>query len=411
MTAPSPRRSPRRLARVVGPAAIVAAVVVACPRLPALAQGTAGDGALEAPWAAMAIALGSVLVAASAALAYLWLLQQRFLAACREAGEITIFALQPAGVPSGTVRSLIALLVIFASIGFAAFTLIQGKPFPEIMSAVLGTVLGFYFGSRTAHGGEGHEVLERIDASHRLRDHAARLRAGLALPERLGGEVGREAPAAPLPEERIARPIGLALARATRSFAVPGMSLPPRAIAGAVAAIASRLTGAAYERWVARVLHAPWNAALLPPQPFDPEAVIELVGRSPIFARAFAPEVAAADRLFLRRLVERALAEGSAEELWAETRFLDRAAFAAGLAELRRAALEREVVQDLGGREIAGIGRIERLLAAIDRLHADPAAQRDLDALVLIADGLKRGGIAPAAAFEAALDQMTEPRP
>jgi hypothetical protein len=45
---------------------------------------------------------------------------------CREAGEITIFALQPAGVPSGTVRSLIALLVIFASIGFAAFTLIQG---------------------------------------------------------------------------------------------------------------------------------------------------------------------------------------------------------------------------------------------------------------------------------------------
>jgi hypothetical protein len=271
-------------------------------------------------------------------------------------------------------------------------------------------VLGFYFGSRTAHGGEGHEVLERIDASHRLRDHAAKLRAGLALPERLGGEVGREVPAAPLPEERIARPIGLALARATRSFAVPGMSLPPRAIAGAVASIASRLMGAAYERWVARVLHAPWNAALLPPQPIDPEAAIELVGRSPIFARAFAPEVAAADRLFLRRLVERALAEGSAEELWAETRFLDRAAFAAGLAELRR-AVEREVVQDLGGREIAGIGRIERLLDAIDRLHADPAAQRDLDALVLIADELKRGGIAPAAAFEAALDQMIEPKP
>jgi hypothetical protein len=301
------------------------------------------------------------------------------------------------------VRSLIALLVIFASIGFAAFTLIQGKPFPEIMSAVLGTVLGFYFGSRTAHGGEGHEMLDRIDASSRLREQAARLRSGAALPGPLRPEAE---PPAVRSEARIAEPLRLALARAARSFAaVPGTGLRPGALAAALAAMATRLHGAAYERWLARALHAPWNPRLLPSQALEPGVAVELVRAAPIFARAFAPELAADDRLALRRLVERALAEGSAEEAWASTRFLDRATFEAGLAELRRAALEREVARDLGG-EIAGVGSVRRLLAALDRLHADSAAQRDLDALMVIADQLKRGGIDPAAAFAAALERV-----
>jgi hypothetical protein len=404
MPLPPPRRSPRRLPLALVP---LVPVLTAWPWLPALAQGPAGNGP-DAPWMTMAIALGSVLLAASAALVYLWLLQQRFLAACREAGEIAVFALQPAGVPSGTVRSLIALLVIFASIGFAAFSLIQGKPFPEVMSAVLGTVLGFYFGSRTAHGSEAHEVMERTDAAGRLRGRVLdRLRDGMAAGERLRGEGG--APAAPPAGERVGGLVRLALARAARSFAAAGgAGCPPHDLARAIAAIATRLAGTAYERWIARILHAPWNPRLLAPLPIEPEAAVELVRCSPILARAFAAELATGDRLFLIRLVARALAAEGLDELWAEgrARFADRAELETGLAELRRAALEQELVRDVDRSEVAGIGPVAHLLAAIDRLHEDPAARGDLDALVLIADQLKRGGIAPAVVFEAALAGM-----
>lgn len=409
-------------------------------------------------WLPVSITLAIVVAAAAGVLLYLGRLQQRFLAACRESRDITLFAQHPAGVPEGTVRSLLALFIVFASIAFVALAMLPlpgVKEFPELMSGILGSVLGFYFGARGASASGAKEVLARVDAAQAERDRA--LEQGTAskveqIREQIAGgvEVAR-AVAKVLPAQmgkqvdQVARTVdeGLgvvdrlrgggnieqALAKATEiasklgqkdpvkgtllqaagSFAsVLGGTLPPLAVAGAVVSIGSRLAGAAYDRWVARVMHAPYTAELFPPTVIDANTAIALTLKSPILKQAFAPELERGDRGFFKELVDLALSEVQLDELWRRlgSRFGDRARFDHGLAEFQRGAMTLETVKDLPADLAPETGGIEPLLAAVDRLNGDPKARRDLDAIVLMADALKREGRDPAAVFEQAKQQM-----
>lgn len=395
----------------------------------------------------IALALLVVALCGGGVLLYLARLQQRFLAMCREHGEVSLFASTPAGVPEGTIRATLALFLAFTGIAFLALSSLPGlERVPEFLTGVLGTVLGFYFGAR-ASGGPGVSTRREADvptagkpaqADERLDQAEARLEAGLAiakavgraLPNGRGNKItrvagaldeglmrlrqlradGAESSAHTLASgllQRLQRehPIGGLLARAMTSLAsVLGGALPPLALATTVVTIGAKLGGRAYERWAARILHTPYATDLITPSKFDANSAIAMLRRAPLFRQAFAPEVERGDRAFLLDLLHQALAEDARSTLWTRfgapapggnRRFEDQALFEAGLAEFRRAALEAELKRDLPHFPQSDALDLDVVLDAVDRLHADPAAQADLDALVLVTDELRREGLSP----------------
>ena len=88
-------------------------------------------------WVSIGATLAVVFVTGAGIVLYLWFLQARFLAACQASGDLGLFARKPAGVPSGTVRSLLALFIVFASIAFLALSMLPLVPdmeFPEMLT-------------------------------------------------------------------------------------------------------------------------------------------------------------------------------------------------------------------------------------------------------------------------------------
>jgi hypothetical protein len=444
---------------------LLAGAILACaiglPLSHLAAQEMAGRLADEigAPtWLPVSITLALVVVAASGVLVYPGRLQKRFLAACQENRDIALFAQHPAGVPEGTIRSLLALFIVFASIAFVALAMLPLpgiKEFPELLSGILGSVLGFYFGARGPGLKGAGEVLQRVDAAQAERDRALdetkagkveqirdQVASGVGvaravakvLPAEVGKQIDRVADtidqglvvvdrlrSAGSTEKALEQAVKLAselgqkdpvkstLLQAASSFAgVLGGSLPPLVIASAVVAIGSRLAGAAYDRWVARVLHAPYTPELFPPTVIDASTAMTITLQSPVLKRAFAPELEQGERRFFSELVDLVLSEARIEELWQRLgpRFADRADFDEGIALFQRGAMTLETVKDLPADLAREAGGIDPLLAAVDRLYADPQARRDLDAIVLMADALKRDGRDPAAAFAEARRQL-----
>ncbi len=54
----------------------------------------------------------------------------------------------PLGLPRGSVRAIIALVIVLASL----VAYIVYNDLPQAMAGVLGVVIGYYFGSRNANG-------------------------------------------------------------------------------------------------------------------------------------------------------------------------------------------------------------------------------------------------------------------
>lgn len=57
----------------------------------------------------------------------------------------------PLGLPKGSVRAIIALAVVIGSLVYFGVY----KELPQAVAGVLGVVIGYYFGSRTANGQGG----------------------------------------------------------------------------------------------------------------------------------------------------------------------------------------------------------------------------------------------------------------
>ena len=79
---------------------------------------------------------------------YLYRLRVEFYAACRETGNLRLFADCPMGLPIGSVRSTLALVIVLFAVGYIGVTGTTDPP--QFMTAVVSTVLGFYFGSRSS---------------------------------------------------------------------------------------------------------------------------------------------------------------------------------------------------------------------------------------------------------------------
>ena len=385
---------------------------------------------------------------------YTFRLHANFLKICSDNQQVAVFAQAPAGLPAGTIRSLIAFFIVLTAV-FLILLTIRGGPFegfPEVLGGVLGTVLGFYFGSRTASSASERETTREVSQISEQRNQANvraeaseqrnqaivqaeatrldrtvdTLKEGLAvattikefLPESLRGPaetvIGKVQGGLKVVEglqssgnvgEAVEKAIGLAkdisqqsgvatlLVKAAGSFGVAlGGTMPPLALAVSVATIAARLSGAAYERWIARVMNAPYTPALFPPTAIDAYTGLVLLRKSSRLASAFAPEIQQGDRAFVLEFVQMALSEGGSEAIrdkysgrFATLQDIDEA-----LDQFQQAAIELEVSKDITNEMAADVGGVEPLMRAIDRINTNPEARADMDALMLMIDKLQK---------------------
>jgi hypothetical protein len=170
------------------------------------------------------------------------------------------------------------------------------------------------------------------------------------------------------------------------------------------------LAGAAYSRWLARILTAPYTPELFPPTIIDAPVAMSIIRSSSIFSTAFANEIREGDLRTVRDVVRQALTDIPGETLWQQpeiaARFTDQDELDRGINELQRAAMTEEVAKDIQPGELQTVGDLPQFMQAIDLINADKDAQRDLDELVLMMDGLKKQGLAVESVFKDALDSM-----
>jgi hypothetical protein len=428
-------------------------LLLGTPALAVAADGGQGDTLLRVMVTAFLLLLLLVVFT------IIFILNRHFFRACKDSENLELYARLPFGVPEGTIRSTLALVIVLVSLGFVALSMLAGGDgkLPEVLVGILGTVLGFYFGSRTSAEGGGRQALQQVAAADRQRDQAvdearktrlggllekARVGVGAArvltkvLPQEMADKVNRivnvvdkglhtadQLASGGQTQEALAEvgkavsvldrdhPIREVLSRAASSFAqVLGPVVPPLAIAGVVVAVGAKLAGAAYDRWVARVLNAPYTPELFPPTVIDASVAMSMVRSSPVFRRAFADEMQQGNLQFIRQLVHEALSEDADDILWAReevaSRFEDKVELERGLDEIQRAAMTAEVSKDVDPELVANVGGMDKFLAAVDKLNTDEAAQRDLDTIVLMADELKRQGQAVEPMFEEAMASL-----
>jgi hypothetical protein len=387
---------------------------------------------------------------------YMFYLQRTFLQACQDSRQLNTFLLAPFGLPAGSVRAVIALiLVCFALYLLTVSAFNPGLEFPEALAAMLTSVIGYYYGSRTAVKGAEESRREAVKDVQESRDRAVNererdryetlagkvrkglrlsrlaveilpeklrrkydgvldgLQTGLAEAERLAGreeivEAAREAGKV-FESFKKDNPVRDTVQGAVSSFTrVLGGTVPGIAVAGAVIGVGSRLAGLAYQKWKARILQAPFSPAIAPLKVVDANTGFTLLLKSPIFKEAFASELQQNDRPFMERAAKRFLQEDG-QQLWTEhkDRFDSREEFELGLEQFRRAAADLELAQDIEPDLLAEVGGYDKLAAAVDRIREDPEAASDLDALVVMAEELERKGEPVPAIFDKIREELS----
>jgi flagellar biogenesis protein FliO len=372
---------------------------------------------------------------------YMFILQRRFFEGCRDDNQMQTFFNTPAGLPVGTVRSIIALIIITVSLSLIVLSMFRVgvDAFPEVLVGILGTVLGFYFGSRTASKGD-EAAKEQIQDLKTQRDEVidqqnsgqtdtllSKIRKGIAmskaavefLPEeerkKYGNFIGKLeqgmdavqsiARAGNVKEaaSKASEIYGLfqsdnpalgSFAKAVQAFGqVAGIAVPAASIASTVVVLGTKLAGTIYQKWKARVLHAPFSPAVIPLKVVDANTGFTLMLNSPIFRKAFSKELEANDRQFMESIV-RLLGQGSEEEFWTKykDRFESRDQFDSGLEEFRRIAADLELQNDIPSLLLSEAGGYKAFMDSIDKINADPEAKAALDQLFIVAESLHKNG-------------------
>jgi tetratricopeptide (TPR) repeat protein len=171
-----------------------------------------------------------------------------------------------------------------------------------------------------------------------------------------------------------------------------GGAVPAVGLVIAIVTIGARLTGAAYERWMARVMSAPYTPALFDPAVIDANTALVLLGRSPKLSQVFKDELDRGDRRFLLTLTKQALSENPSDALWQgyPGRFANLGEVDAAVAEFQSAAIELEVSKDIDPTWAAAAGGLGNVMSALGRIDGNDAARADLDMAVMAMDKLRQ---------------------
>ncbi len=383
---------------------------------------------------------------------YMYTLQKRFFEGCKEEKHMALFFESPAGLPAGTVRSVLALIIVTISLYFIVIGTFRGVGFPETLTTILGTVIGFYFGSRSASKDTDQAEMDQMKAYQKDRDVALTAQGGTLLKKiekgismskvaldllpddlkkKYSGVVGKleqglssaqdlsklgnasqaiEKAKEVFDSFRKDNPVKDIVQKASLSFAtVLGGSIPPVAIIGAVVAVGTALAGVAYQKWKSRILHAPFSPADTPLKIVDANTGFTLFLQCPIFKNAFMDKLEANDRPFIASAVEKFLGPTDKTQLWNayKDRFESIDQFETGLEEFRRAAVDLEIKNEIPPDLLSEVGGYENLIASIDKIHSNPDAKADLDAVFMIAQGLQQKGEPVKSIFEKVREEIT----
>jgi Ca2+/Na+ antiporter len=374
-------------------------------------------------------------------------LQTRFFDGCIKTGQLDKFFDAPAGLPEGTIRSMLAMMIVAVSLFFIVFQFFFDKrtDIPQGLMTLLTAVVAFYFANRAGTTGAADAAARQTQGLRNQRDEAIKqeqqtkadsvigkvqkalqvtnaasaflppeqrkkyeslaekLQTGLSAAE---GLLKRDNPAeavtlvsGALGEFGRANPAFQAVAMALPEFTrVLGIGIPALGLISAVVSIGVRIGTARYERWKLRILQAPIDAAELPIQPIDGLMAERLLRANPELAQAFMTELNAGNSAALADIVN-AFIRSDTQVLWtryrfdgARERFESQAVFEGAVQALRRRLGDNELRPYVEPAWLGPTQTYDTLVAAVDKLHEDDQARARLDALILVTDGLKSQG-------------------
>ncbi len=385
----------------------------------------------------------------SAFFVYIWFLQRRYFEACKDQKEMALFSQSPAGLPSGTIRSVLSLLIVTLGLFLIILSFFQtgARPVPETVTALLGTILGFYFGSRSPTRGESDldgqvkELRTQRDEAVKEKDTGnasaliSKIQKGVALTRTVAAILPQdmsqkyEGVASKLeqglevvrtlaegnPAEAIAKatevfdvfraenPVKDVVRNALGSFAsILPSSVPPLAVITSIVGVTSTLIGVTYERWRARVLDLPFSPAVIPPAVVDANTGFTLLIQSETLKKAFSRELDGNERPFMAAVVKNFLEQGDLEALWKQYpgRFESRQEFETAVDELRRAAADLDLRGTIDPSLVAGVGGYDKMTTAVQEIQKMDRSKADLDALVLAVEAIKQQGGSPKDVFD-----------
>jgi hypothetical protein len=434
--------------------------------------------------------LGAVILIAAAMLWYVWSLRNRLDTAIARlppdcaaySALLTGYNDLPLGVPRGTVRAVLAVILVFGSVVFLAVSMLGTESgvvykFPEALTGILGAILGFYFGKGSS--GEDSQAVSAVAAASadaraavgtaadaRAQADAARrqaadaqqslgavqaqhdalaghqldhIRTGLqagadigrvvasSLPGSFGTEVGAAADALAQTAATVAdlstgdlggavqkatqlaqqaasnMPVVQVLAKAAPMIASAlGGAIPPVALIAALVSGGSLLSAAAYNRWIARVMDAPYTPEQFSPTVFDSNAARSLIAGVPVLMRVFGQKIASDTALALK-IVRLALSEDGDTALLDACKDdfagLDQPTIAQAVRDLQKAALDTVLVRDLPAGAGNAVGGAPAMLHALDLIRADRGASAGLDAVYATVQAVRTAGRNPATEF------------
>lgn len=148
----------------------------------AASAAKAQDGGPGADLWPIYLALAALIVLMAVLLGYIWSLRNRTTDAAHAPGLddgkravlLTSINDLPLGLPRGSVRAMLALLIVFGAMVFLAVSMATSVyKFPEALSGILGAILGFYFGKSS--GPEDAQAVTAVAAANAdARDAAAK---------------------------------------------------------------------------------------------------------------------------------------------------------------------------------------------------------------------------------------------
>lgn len=393
-------------------------------------------------WQLGLIAMAMVMLVVVGAVWYMSDLQKRFYAGAMKTNKLDKFFSVPAGLPQGTVRSILAMMIVIISLFFITlqFFFDREKSVPEGLMTLLSAVVAFYFANRaSAQGVEASVALQTKEMQQDLEnvrkdkdesdtqklitklskasqvlsagtrflpekyrkkyaDIINKVQTGLSTADTLINKKNSSG-AKDLMEDVFDdfaknNPVVDAVKRALPAFDhVLKGSVPALGLLITVATIGVKLGSARYEKWKRRVLYAPITIAQIPPQAFDGITAKILFSSKPVLAAAFSTELQQENLLTLETAANDFVSlENNA--LWVKygARFDSEETFSHCVLQFRQALMDKELKPYV---DSIGVGPAEsygKLMSAIDTLHDNEASQASLDEFMFIVDGLMREG-------------------
>ncbi len=388
---------------------------------------------------------------------YMFWLQRRLFKKSDSFGAFEQFMKTPAGLPVGTIRAIITLIIVLFSLYMviiSAFLKDKGVVFPDILSAVLSVVIGFYFGTRTARQRDseviaqidsaGKQIAEKVTHEKEIKAKSLIKKIGKnirlvktvmnILPEKVrkkyipfleklekGIKLAEDLQKTGLFDKAVQtsetahdnfkkdNPIKDLVKRAKASFDRVVKNIPGLSIISAVVAVDVALIGIVYHKWKMRILNRPFSPSILPLKLVDATTGFTLVMESPILKEAFKEQIESYNRGFMDEVAHDFLQFETAN-IWDryKNHFESRESFEEGVQQFRMTAAKLELRSEIDPGLIIEVGDYETLMNAMDDIRKDRDAVRDLESLLKVIDELKKTGEPVKSIFEKVMNEMEE---